>query len=280
MDHLAESAESGDARALTDVADWADYCERTAAISSISMAGLAQGDLADAAVAAYFKATASTCADWVARHAWLNQLKAGMTQKQRDYSELLRAGRKDDAVALGPRRLGDAIRRRAADAGDEIAMALSGDAPEGPSCSIDSPKASSQRQEQNKCLHTSARERLLRLLLSRDPRLIEALPKIIASHGYKLLNGSEFMRETFPGEREARWTLAACAMGLDCGPTGRALRWACLDGVCGYANYRDYVADRRLPPASMRVVEGQLPRLLALIEAADTDTILGPPSRW
>jgi hypothetical protein len=102
----------------------------------------------------------------------------------------------------------------------------------------------------------------------------------MASHGYKLLNGSEFMRGTFSGGREAHWTLAACTMGLDFRRIGRALRWACFDGVCGYDNYRDNVADRRLPPASMRVIEGQLPRLLALIEAADADIILGPPSRW
>jgi hypothetical protein len=176
--------------------------------------------------------------------------------------------------------LGDAIHRRAADAGDDIAVALSGDKLATQSCSNGPPSTASQRQEQNKCLHAFAREHLLRLLRSGDPRLIEALPKIMASHGYKLLNGSEFMRESFPGEREARWTLAACAIGLDCGPTGRALLWACFDGVCGYANYRDYVADRRLPPASMRVIEGQLPRLLALIEAGDADSILGPPSRW
>lgn len=281
LDDLAVRADAGDARALTDVGEWLDYCERVRSTTSRAQSGPAYAALADTTLTAYFISVADLCNDWIGRHVWLSRTQAEVAQKRRDYMELLRTGKHDEARALGMRGIGDAIRQRAAKAGDDIALSLTGDTPASSSCPGDQATMPlQQRQAYNQCVHALARERLLLLLRSGDARLIEAVPAIMTTYGFSLLSGSEFMRESFSGEREARWTLAACGMGLDCGPTSRTLRWACTNGACGYDSYRDYMADRRLPPATMRLVEGQVPRLLGLIQTGNVDAILGPPPAW
>ncbi|MFO1493532.1 MAG: hypothetical protein U1F26_02600 [Lysobacterales bacterium] len=76
-----------------------------------------------------------------------------------------------------------------------------------------------------------------------------------------------------PGRREALWTLAACQLGLPCGPEHRSVQLACLSGLCGYRDYADYVYDQRLSPADRRHVEAQLPSLVAILKAGDVDAL-------
>ena len=128
-----------------------------------------------------------------------------------------------------------------------------------------------------------SRERLAAIFAQRDGRVLEAVPRILMAMGPRTLSGSEYVRSSnfLASDLHARWILVGCQFGLDCGPTGRALRWACAsEGACGYAHYHDYAADRLLPPATMRQIDRQLPRLVSLILAGDVDAVLGPPPKY
>ena len=78
LDDLAGRARGGDARALTELADWVEYCDQVSIIQRIadSPDGLQRmGDMADASVANYFKQLDGLCNQWTSRHNWLTAIR-------------------------------------------------------------------------------------------------------------------------------------------------------------------------------------------------------------
>jgi hypothetical protein len=284
LDDLAKRAKGGDARALTELAEALDYCNAAigVAVWARSAPRGRMGDLADTTVQAYFAEVGGLCKALKQRHPWLADLDREVMERIRDYYKALADKQVVPGESRPPANTGEELRRRAAQAGDTVASGLTnndevlrrcGGTPAGqnqPNPSLADPV----------CVHEAARERLAAIFARRDPQAIEAMPRILASMGALRGLGTEFVLGFAYGaeENNVRWTLAACALGLDCGPTGRALRWACATGrACGYRHFRDYAADRLLPPAAMRMVDGQVPRLVNLILAGDVDSVLGPP---
>lgn len=284
LDGLSDRARGGDARALTEMAEWVDYCGSARYIAGVARHGTPRGDLADAAIASYFTQTARLCDEWLGRHAWLSQIRDEVAANGLLARQAVQARRTDDPSVLAPRTIGETLRRRAADAGDPVAQGLTNDRDVATSCGgVPAGQQQPNQQAHWQCVHAAARERLAAIFAQRDPRVLEAVPRILMAMGPRTMNGSEFLRNsTFQSnDLQVRWILVACQFGLDCGPTGRALRWACAsEGACGYAHYHDYAADRLLPPATLRQLDGQLPRLIALILAGDVDSVLGPPPRY
>lgn len=285
LDALAQRAKAGEPRALTELAEWMDYCSAAGGVGSRSRhTPSASGDLADTAIANYFQQAATLCTDWMARHRWLLDIRDEVAANARQRLLDLQARMPLDAAAPGS--VGEVLRRRAADAGDLIAAGLTNDGDVHERCGgAPADPAQTRQLAYLQCIHTRARQRLSTIFAEHDPQVLEAVPRIVGamksgsqtSLALLSLFNTEYLRAGQLPETEVRWILAACRFGLDCGPTGRALRWACVQGACGYRHYRDYAADRLLPPASMRRVEGQVQRLVALILAGDVDGVLGPP---
>lgn len=284
LDALTDRARDGDAQALTEMAEWLDYCDSARYATNVAGHGRPRGDLADAAIASYFQQTAQLCEQWLGRHAWLSQLREEVAANAVKARQALLARRTGDPAARAPRTIGEILRLRAADAGDPIAQGLTNDQDVALECGgVPMGQLQPGQQAQWQCVHAAARERLAAIFAQRDPRVLEAVPRILMAMGPRTLTGSEYVRSSnfLASDLHARWILVGCQFGLDCGPTGRALRWACAsEGACGYAHYRDYAADRLLPPATMRQIDRQLPRLVSLILAGDVDAVLGPPPKY
>jgi len=285
LDELADRAHSGDARAATELAEWIDYCAKAGAIGTAAKYGQRpQGDLGDFAITTYFSRTHELCEQWFARHAWLTQIREEVAANARLRMQALQQRRTDDPILQTPLSVGDTLRRIAADAGDPIAEGLTQDRDVITACGgVPMGQPQPRQQAHWQCVHAAARERLASIFAERNPQVLEAVPRILMALGPRTLNGSEFLRNSSfqSSDLQARWILVGCQFGLNCGPTGRALRWACAsEGACGYAHYRDYAADRLLPPATLRQMDEQLPRLIALILAGDVDSVLGPPPKY
>jgi hypothetical protein len=284
LDELATRARAGDARALTDLAEALDYCSAAGgAITRARYAPAQAGNLADTGVQAYFAEVDGQCKAWRQRHPWLDQLARDARTQMQEHLQALRERRATPDMRP-PGTAAETLRRQAAEAGDAIAEGLTGDDSIRRACGA---PASGQLQANQsahwQCVHAAARERLAAIFARRDPREIEAMPRILMAISPQLLNGSEYVRGSgFTAETNTvRWILAACEFGLDCGPASRAMRWACANyGACGYRHFRDYAADRLLPPATMRMVDGQIPLLVNLILAGDVDSVLGPPPNY
>lgn len=122
-----------------------------------------------------------------------------------------------------------------------------------------------------RCIDDQRLRIMERLLADRDPRAIEAAPDLLGFQGLQPMRALLPLNLT---ERKVLWTLAACAFGLDCGPTGPALRLACARGSCGFPSYRAYAGDVLLPPAAMRRVDRLVPELVRLIQAGNWAAIL------
>ncbi len=284
LDDLSTRARAGDARALTELAEALDYCSAAGgAISRARYAPAQAGNLADTSVQAYFAEVDGQCKAWRQRNPWFDELVRDAHTQMQEHLKALR----DRRVTPGTRPPGTAaetLRRQAAEAGDTIAEGLTGDDSIRRACGA---PASGQLQANQlahwECVHAAARESLAAIFARRDPHEIEAMPRILMAISPQLLNGSEYVRGSglTAETNTVRWILAACEFGLDCGPASRAMRWACANyGACGYRHFRDYATDRLLPPATMRMVEGQIPRLVNLILAGDVDTVLGPPPNY
>jgi len=284
LDALADRARGGDAQALTEMAEWLDYCGSTGYASNVARYGRPRGDQADAAIAAYFRQTTQLCEQWLGRHAWLSQLREEVAANGLLARQALQARRTDDPAVRAPRTIGEILRLRAAEAGDPVAQGLTNDRGVTAGCGgVPTGQPQPNQQAHWQCVHAAARERLADIFARRDGRVLEAVPRILMALGPRTLTGSEYLRSSNfqSSDLNARWILVGCKFGLDCGPTGRALRWACAsEGACGYAHYRDYAADRVLPPAAMRELDRQLPRLVSLILAGDVDSVLGPPPKY
>lgn len=284
LDDLATRGKAGEARALTELAETLDYCSTAAgAITRARYSPAQAGNLADATVQAYFAEVDVQCKAWQQRHPWIDQLARDARQELQKHFQALREHRATPDMRP-PSTAAEALRRRAAAAGDTVAEALTNDDSIRRACGA--PASGHLQTSQSahwKCAHAAARERLAAILARRDPREIEAVPRILLAISPRLMSGSEYVSGHAYNQETAsvRWILAACEFGLDCGPASRAMRWACANyGACSYRHYRDYAADRLLPPATMRMVDGQVPRLVNLILAGDVDTILGPPPSY
>lgn len=285
LDELAQRAKAGDARAMTDLGEALDYCTSAESMRLRVQNPSANpvGDLTDLTIQAYFAEIGSQCKAWRQRHPWVAELEQAVRRQHQDFIRAREAQGALPREDRPPVSASEALRRRAAQAGDAIAEGLSNDRELHRACGGVPPGQMQPDQRQyHQCLHAAARDRLRAIFARRDPHEIEAMPRILMAMGPILAFGSEYLRTASPSSEEnnARWILAACAFGLDCGPSGRALRWACANlGACGYRHYREFAADQLLPPAAMRRVEGQLPRLVASILAGDVDAVLGPPPR-
>lgn len=285
LDDLATRARGGEVRALTDLAEALDYCTSASAAIQIARFGVRRlGNLADATVQAYFSQVDEQCKAFLLRHSWLSELSRESRERFQAHMQAFRERRISGDAPRPPASAAEALRRRAADAGDVVAEGLTNDDDVRRACGATSPpQTRTDQQAVWQCVHAAARERLAGIFARRDPREIEAIPGILMAMNAQLLNGSEYVRGNSNAfeENNVRWILTACEFGLDCGPASRAMRWACANyGACGYRHYRDYAADRLLPPATMRMVDGQVPRLVNLILAGDVDTILGPPPSY
>lgn len=284
LDDLASRGKAGDARALTDLAEALDYCNTAGgAITRARYSPAQAGNLADATVQAYFAEVDGQCKAWRQRHPWLEQLVRDVSQKMQDHLQALRERRVTPDMRP-PGTAAEILRRQAAEAGDAIAEGLTNDDSIRRACGAAEPgQLQANQQAHWQCVHAAARERLAAIFARRDPREIEAIPRILMAIHPQLLSRSEFFRAVGYNMEvnNVRWILAACEFGLDCGPASRAMRWACASfGACGYRHYRDYAADNLLPPALMRTIDGQIPRLVNLILAGDVDSVLGPPPSY
>ncbi len=281
LDDLAARAKTGEARALIELAEALEYCfSASAAVARVRYTPMLAGNFADATLQGFFVEVEGQCKAWKQRNPWLGQLETDSHRRMQEYREDILQKRIDPNTPRPPSSAPDALRRQAADAGDAIAEGLTNNDDVRRGCG-EIPGNVPQNQAYWQCLHAAARERLAAIFTRRDPREIEAIPRILS--GSPLLFGSEFIRpDSYNSEtNNVRWILTACEFSLDCGPAGRAMRWACASyGACGYRHFRDYAADRLLPPATMRMVDGQVRRLVNLILAGDVDTILGPPPKY
>lgn len=285
LDDMATRARGGEVRALTDLAEALDYCNSASAAISMARFGAHRlGNLADATVQAYFSQVDEQCKAFLLRHPWLSELSRVSREQLQAHMQAFREGRISPDTPRPPASAAEALRRRAADAGDAVAEGLTNDDDARRACgATPPPQTRADQQAMWQCLHAAARERLAGIFARRDPREIEAIPRILMAMNVQLLNGSEYVRGNSNAfeENNVRWILTACEFGLDCGPASRAMRWACANyGACGYRHYREYAADRLLPPATMRLVNGQVPRLVNLILAGDVDAVIGPPPSY
>jgi len=280
LDAIAKRAQAGDPRALSELADWLEYCDAAKMARSLAAARPnSQSDLGEPAIAAYFQQLSMVCADWTDRQSWLSDAQAEVAAARADLRTHVQVRAPGVMGQRGPLQVSAALRRRAAEAGDELARSQLPDRPQNKACGeLSSSATSSERKSNLICLDRAAREALRLILLRRDPRELEQVPAIMGAYSTYLWNRSEFLRQTSPvPTAPVLWIMAACQFGLNCSATGRALRLACAYGSCGYSQYWDYAADRLLPPSSARLVQQQLPVLVALIQAGDADAILGLP---
>lgn len=283
LDEVARRAGAGDARALQELASFLSYCDgpvNSLKLSRHGLPGLVHLGARDAESQAFRIAIGEVCEQTLAGHAWLEQQTAQVEAEWARYREQHRE-RPPGERGPYPQRLTQRLLERAAAAGDPIAQASTTrfDDPQ-TSCGerLQGTAAPRERLEQNLCLHAVLRERVQGIFQSRDAAAIAALPHI-AWQLTRSLPRSEYFGG-LPAENETRWQLVACEFGWDCSPLGQPLRLACLSGTCGYLSYHAYVREELLPPAAMRRIERQLPRLVQLIRSGQVDLVLGPPPRF
>ena len=278
LDQTSDRAKSGNAAALGELADWLDYCDqskRAAEVGSISVHTMFAG-FKDAEVLNYFKQVASVCAAWEKRQPWLAAQRALTNEANRDLYARMRAGTLDVKGPM-PVVFPQLLRQRALESGDLLSR-VRARSPQ--PCKAHPPTADLNQQRAASlklanCIYQQQLELLKRALAGGDPRVIAAMPKILSDSAW------------FPGSlpyltqdqqfNQALWQLAGCASGLDCSGSGPLLREVCANAICGYRHARDYLADQRVTPATMRRVDSALPGLLAAIQANNLEAILGPP---
>jgi hypothetical protein len=269
LDELARRAEGSDSGALVEIADWLKFCAQARGMSARpGHSELTQrGDVALVDVRSWVDGLAQECRAWVQRHALLLDAESAAAAARSTMAEGVRSGEKPSPE--GVRLASDAgqILARAATADDAGARAVMRDPELKIRCNWNAPEfAGLPDRERLDAFRRCGEEERLRVLgrqlATRDPVAIAGLPEISG------LGRTAFIPED-SREGTVLWTLAACAFGLDCGPSGPVLRWACIRGVCGYSSYRAYAADQLLSPAAMRRVEGLVPQLVALIRTGD-----------
>lgn len=281
LDDATRRAEQGQPGGLSELAGWMEFCQQATSFTNLRrLARPSSALLANTEVFSFIERAGTACSQWLARTPWITVLKdQAEAEIEHYYRERRAAGESAATPSKRPASAVDRLRRRAADAGDIAARTRLDREQMRDSCGPrPQPMSVAQGNQLGTCLHATLRQHLMSILASRDPLALAAVPQIFAAHAPVMLKGSEFVGpQAGYLETDVRWTLVACRFGLDCGAGGPAMRGNCLSGICGYANYRDFAADRLLTPAAMRKVDGQVPRLVALILAGDVDSILGPP---
>lgn len=259
LDQLSRRADGGEPAALEQLAHWADYCERAKGAAAMQRyGGPAALDLADPEVHQWFAGLIPVCAQWLENSIWLQELKTEIGA----VAAAQRAGTGGTDPKLA-RTLAQALLQRAQAAGDFVARIRGDDPKLRPQCPPGSTPA---------CRTDFQRRQLEAALATRDPRVIAAVGEL----GYRMGMSTTHSRY-FPfdvAQRETLWNLAACELGLPCGPEHPSVQLACLAGICGYRDYPSYAYDQRLTPAGRRAVEGQLPTLVASLRAGDIDALM------
>lgn len=257
LDELARRAESGDGAALEELAHWAMYCDRSKGAAAMQRYGGPNAlDLADPEVHQWFADVVPICAQWLQRHDWLQAL-----QKSAAVDRKAEAGQAPDPRA--PRTFPALLLARARDAGDWVARIHGNDPALRPDCPAGSASG---------CRADFQRAQLAAALASGDPRVIAIIGELGYRMGLSTLHSRYFPFDT--AIRDALWNLAACQLGLPCGPEHRSVQLACLAGACGYRDYASYAYDQRLTPAGRRFVDGSLPSLVAILRAGDLDALM------
>jgi len=281
LDQTADLARGGDAGALGELADWLDYCKQ--AERAVRSSGYVpewapnSESFRDATIQQYFKQVNFTCVEWIKRHPLLEAEAKLIYEANRNLYAQMQAGTYDPK-AEKPTSLPQSLRRRAIESGDLMARSRF---PQEPPCVRPADNPNRQQQlarvrEYSACIYQARLEVLRRVLATRDPRVIAATPQILSMQWYGATRAQSYLS----GDalyNEALWQLAACSLGFDCSASGPQLRSACGNGYCGYRSSRDYFADQRLTPATMRRVDAAMPGLINAIQSGNLEAILGPP---
>jgi hypothetical protein len=263
LDELVKRAEGGDARALGEVADWLAFCSHARAENARGLAGnpAGVGDHALVDVRNWVDGLMRECAAWKQRHAIFVEASTMAREARRVNRERRSRGERIPLEEQATESEINQFASLAAEAGDPAARARARDPSLQPKC-----LPGLDFRAHMLCWEEEQVRIAGEFLGTGDPHAVEAFHVISGS--FAIANGRSF----FPRdarEREVLWTLTACALGLDCSPSGRPLRWACLRRVCGYMDYRSYAADQLVAPAAMRRIEMLVPRLVGLIRARD-----------
>lgn len=278
LDTLAQRAEAGNAAALVEVADWLIFCEEAQRVESLGPASpfARFGDVALSDVRSWLVGVAQECKRWRQRHVLLRDAERAAAAARVALREHREGGQPASYEYVQAGSDAGQLLRRAADAGNAGALAAVRDPEVSLQCDPKSPEFEPLDPRDRgiavqRCIDDQRLRIMERLLADRDPRAIEAAPDLLGFQGLQPMRALLPLNLT---ERKVLWTLAACAFGLDCGPTGPALRLACARGSCGFPSYRAYAGDVLLPPAAMRRVDRLVPELVRLIQAGNWAAIL------
>lgn len=269
LDALWRRVQSGDAAAIEELAGWMTLCEslsrerRRQARGLPSLVGVPD---TDPTFVAWVHQAESRCSTWIASKPALIELQRAGWANREAYQAALAAGQPGSSV--GPVVASEALRRQAAAAGALAAQLSAGDnAP----C-VARPPAGEDPTQALARRHACQRDTLRAVLAAGDPRALAGIPAWSYSAGV----GATTYFPADSRRREALWVLAACALGLDCGPTSRMMLTICLQqGLCGYPSYAGYAYDYLLSPAGRREVEAKLPTLIAAIRVGNVEALLG-----
>ncbi len=105
-----------------------------------------------------------------------------------------------------------------------------------------------------------------RIIASRDPDAIGALSNLMGgraedrSAAFGPMSGNE--------TQQYAWLMAACQMGMNCGPGSSLLRQYCLNaGVCGYTSINQVIASNYLTPADYHTAVQQAQQIVKSLSA-------------
>ena len=274
LDELVKRAEGGDGDALAAVVDWLKFCSYARGIEAApaSSSLLHRGDVAFADVRGWIVGVSRECQAWGQRHALLRDASSAALDTRASIAEMRSRGERPPPEVVSLATQTGQVQARAVASGHAGARADTNHEALRTRCDLNDPDFAElparDRTERFERCRDEERLRVAELQLgTRDPIAIAAFPDSVG------IGGGVFFPDT-PVERRVLWTLTACAFGLDCGPSGRVLRWACIRGVCGYASYHAYAADQLVSPAAMRRIERLVPELVRLIRAGDWAAIL------
>ena len=100
-----------------------------------------------------------------------------------------------------------------------------------------------------------------RIIASQDPDAIGALSNLMGgraedrSAAFGPVSGTE--------TQQYAWLMAACQMGMDCGPGSSLLRQYCLNaGVCGYTSIDQVISNNYLTPTDYRTAVAQSQQII------------------
>ena len=102
------------------------------------------------------------------------------------------------------------------------------------------------------------------ILASGDPAAIADTSNVMGAR----VQGREQLFDLPSGTETASqaYLVAACRLGLDCGPDSRILANLCFNGMgCGYSSVEAFVQDTMLPPQQFRVMQQEVQQILARI---------------